>query len=228
MEVFMANWEDIKASVSRATNKTIKKAGELADTASLHFKLKTLKVNQSEKFEKLGKLTYKQLKTDNSYAEAISELIAEIDALREEIKALKKEIEQFKAKEASGAVDQMLSSAKAIGAVKVITAKMNGADAGKLRQTGDVLRDKDASVVAVLASVNGDKVSFLAVCGKDAVKAGIKAGEIVKMVCTMCGGDFLYSICEERVVRTAEDYGVGTGFKKWDETILDYRLSFRS
>ena len=47
-------------------------------------------------------------------------------------------------------------------------------------------------------------------------------------VCTMCGGDFLYSICEERVVRTAEDYGVGTGFKKWDETILDYRLSFRS
>lgn len=97
MEVFMANWEDIKASVSRATNKTIKKAGELADTASLHFKLKTLKVNQSEKFEKLGKLTYKQLKTDNSYAEAISELIAEIDALREEIKALKEKIEAAKA-----------------------------------------------------------------------------------------------------------------------------------
>ena len=97
MEVFMANWEDIKASVSRATNKTIKKAGELADTASLHFKLKTLKVKQSEKFEKLGKLTYKQLKTDNSYAEAISELIAEIDALREEIKALKEKIEAAKA-----------------------------------------------------------------------------------------------------------------------------------
>ena len=117
-----------------------------------------------------------------------ADLADKLNAQLEEIKALKKEIEQFKAKEASGAVDQMLSSAKAIGAVKVITAKMNGADAGKLRQTGDVLRDKDASVVAVLASVNGDKLSFLAVCGKDAVKAGIKAGEIVKMVCTMCGG----------------------------------------
>lgn len=102
----MANWEDIKASVSRATNKTIKKAGELADTASLHFKLKTLKVNQSEKFEKLGKLTYKQLKTDNSYAEAISELIAEIDALREEIKALKEKIEAAKAEKHTAEDDE--------------------------------------------------------------------------------------------------------------------------
>ena len=116
------------------------------------------------------------------------DLADKLNAQLEEIKALKKEIEQFKAKEASGAVDQLLSSAKSVGAVKVLTAKLNGADAGKLRQTGDVLRDKDASVVAVLASLNGDKLSFLAVCGKDAVKAGIKAGDIVKHVCTLCGG----------------------------------------
>ena len=106
----------------------------------------------------------------------------------EEIKALKKEIEQFKAKEASGAVDQMLAGATTVGAVKVLTVKVPGADAGKLRQMGDVLRDKDESVVAVLASLNGDKLSFLAVCGKAAVKAGVKAGEIVKHVCTVCGG----------------------------------------
>ena len=117
-----------------------------------------------------------------------ADLADKLNAQLEEIKALKKEIEQYKAKEASGAVDQMLSSAKTIGSVKVLTAKLSGADAGKLRQTGDVLRDKDASVVAVLASLNGDKLSFLAVCGKEAVKAGIKAGEIVKRVCTLCGG----------------------------------------
>jgi alanyl-tRNA synthetase len=63
-----------------------------------------------------------------------------------------------------------------------------GADANKLRQMGDMLRDKDASVAAVLATVNGDKVTFLAVCGKDAVAKGIKAGELVKLVCTACGG----------------------------------------
>ena len=79
------------------------------------------------------------------------------------------------------------SEAAVVGSVKVLTVNVPGADAGKLRQMGDVLRDKDESVVAVLASV-GEKVTFLAVCGKAAVKAGVKAGEIVKHVCTVCGG----------------------------------------
>ena len=46
----------------------------------------------------------------------------------------------------------------------------------------------DASVAAVLATVNGEKVTFLAVCGKDAIAKGIKAGDLVKQVCTACGG----------------------------------------
>ena len=117
-----------------------------------------------------------------------SELEDKLAAQMEEIKALKKEIESYKAKEASGAVDQMLSSAAKVGSVKVLTVNVPDADAGKLRQMGDVLRDKDEAVVAVLASVNGDKVTFLAVCGKAAVKAGVKAGDIVKHVCGVCGG----------------------------------------
>ena len=117
------------------------------------------------------------------------ELENKLNTQMEEIKALKKEIESYKAKEAAGAVDQLLNGAKAVGSVKVLTVKLPGADAGKLRQMGDVLRDKDASVVAVLASASEDKVTFLAVCGKDAVKAGVKAGDIVKYVCNVCGGN---------------------------------------
>ena len=117
------------------------------------------------------------------------DLTDKLNAQLEEIKSLKKEIEAYKAKEAAGAVDQMLNTAKAVGSVKVLTVKIPGADAAKLRKTGDVLRDKDASVAAVLASASGEKVTFLAVCGKEAVKAGVKAGEIVKHVCTVCGGN---------------------------------------
>ena len=117
------------------------------------------------------------------------ELENKLNAQLEEIKALKKEIESYKAKEAAGAVDQMLNGAKTVGSVKVLTVKLPGADAGKLRQMGDVLRDKDASVAAVLASASEEKVTFLAVCGKDAVKAGVKAGDIVKYVCNVCGGN---------------------------------------
>ena len=116
------------------------------------------------------------------------ELEAKLNAQLEEIKQLKKEIESYKAKEASGAVDQMLNAAKVVGDVKVLTISVADADAGKLRQMGDMLRDKDASVAAVLATVNGEKVTFLAVCGKDAIAKGIKAGDLVKQVCTACGG----------------------------------------
>jgi alanyl-tRNA synthetase len=101
---------------------------------------------------------------------------------------LKKAIESFKAKESAGQVDRILFGARNVGGVRVITANVPDADANKLRQMGDTLRDKSADVVAVLSTVSGDKITFLAVCGKDAVAKGLKAGELVKMVCAACGG----------------------------------------
>ena len=65
---------------------------------------------------------------------------------------------------------------------------MPDADANKLRQIGDSLRDKKSDLVAVLSAVNDGKITFLAVCGKDAVAKGLKAGDLVKLVCTCCGG----------------------------------------
>ena len=117
-----------------------------------------------------------------------ADLSAKIQSNLDEIKELKRQIEQYQAKDASGAVEKLLESAKEIGGVKVLTAKVSGMDAAKLRQMGDMLRDKAANIVGVLASVNGEKPSFLAICGKDAVAKGLKAGELVKLVCSTCGG----------------------------------------
>ena len=117
-----------------------------------------------------------------------ADLQARLQAQLDEVKELKRTIEQYKAKEAAGEVDRFLFGAHSVAGLKVLTVIVPSADAGKLRQMGDLLRDKDASVVAVLATVNGDKPTFLAVCGKDAVAQGVKAGELVKLVCTTCGG----------------------------------------
>ena len=117
-----------------------------------------------------------------------AELATKLESQIEEIKALKKAVESFKAKETAGEVDRFLFGAHNIGGLKVMTVMVPDADAAKLRQIGDMLRDKDASVAAVLASVNGEKVTFLAVCGKDAIAKGVKAGDLVKQVCTACGG----------------------------------------
>ena len=117
-----------------------------------------------------------------------NELGTKIQSNLDEIKELKRVIEQYQAKDAAGEMDRLLAGAKQVGGVKVLTAKLSGVDAGRLRQMGDLLRDKEPGVVAVLSSVNGEKPSFLVVCGKDAVAKGIKAGELVKLVCCACGG----------------------------------------
>ena len=117
-----------------------------------------------------------------------SELSDKVRTQLDEIKELKRTIEVFKSKEAAGEVDRFLFAAHNVGGLKVLTTMIAGADANKLRQMGDMLRDKDSAVAAVLASVNGEKVTFLAVCGKDAVAKGVKAGDLVKLVCTACGG----------------------------------------
>ena len=117
-----------------------------------------------------------------------SELSDKIQSQVDEIRNLKRAIEAFQAKENAGEVDRFLFGAREIGGLKVLTATVPGADAGKLRQMGDSLRDKSSNVVAVLSSVNGDKITFLAVCGKDAIEKGVKAGDLVKLVCTACGG----------------------------------------
>ena len=117
-----------------------------------------------------------------------AELAAKLESQVEEIKNLKKSIESFKARETAGEADRFLFGARKVGDFHVITANVSDADANKLRQMGDTLRDKASNVVAVLSMVNGDKITFLAVCGKDAVAKGLKAGDLVKLVCTTCGG----------------------------------------
>ena len=51
-----------------------------------------------------------------------------------------------------------------------------------------MLRDKNSKVVAVIASVNGDKITFQCVCGKDAVAKGVKAGDIIRNITAIAGG----------------------------------------
>ena len=105
-----------------------------------------------------------------------------------EMKELHQTIEKFKAKEAAGETERFLMGGHEVGGLRVITATIPNADANKLRQMGDMLRDKQPNGVAVLSTVNDGKITFLAACGKEAVKAGIKAGDIIKSVTAICGG----------------------------------------
>ena len=117
-----------------------------------------------------------------------ADLLERIEQQANETKELRRMLDKMKAEASVGEARQFLASAKKIGDVDVVTAQRDGLDANALRQMGDFLRDKNPAVVAVLASVKDGKVTFLAVCGKDAVAKGVKAGDLVRSVCTICGG----------------------------------------
>ncbi len=119
---------------------------------------------------------------------SVGEIENRIQQQTAEMKELRTMVEKFKAEASLGEARQFLMSAKDMGGLKVLTANKSGMDANALRQMGDFLRDKEPGVVAVLSSVNGEKITFLAVCGPEAVKRGIKAGDLVRNVCTICGG----------------------------------------
>ena len=116
------------------------------------------------------------------------DLVDKVEQQIAELKATRQALEKFKAEASLGEARQFLMSAKDVCGMKVLTAHRDGMDANALRQMGDFLRDKEPNVVAVLSSVNDSKITFLAVCGKEAVAKGIKAGDLVKNVCAICGG----------------------------------------
>ena len=115
-------------------------------------------------------------------------LLERMEQQASEMKQLRQALDKFKAEASLGEAKQFLAAAKTVKGLHVLTATREGLDANALRKMGDFLRDKDPTVVGVLASISGEKITFLAVCGKEAVAKGVKAGDLVKMVSGICGG----------------------------------------
>jgi alanyl-tRNA synthetase len=140
-----------------------------------------------------GALAYLQSleATVNKAASALKaapeELAARIGGLQDQIKSLEKELAQAKGKLASAQGDELVNSAVDIKGIKVLAAKLEGADAKTLRDTMDKLKDKLKTAAIVLAAVDGDKVQLAAGVTADSV-GKVKAGELVNFVAQQVGG----------------------------------------
>ena len=139
--------------------------------------LETMNQNQQKLFQAAAILKAKP-----------AEVLEKAEAAMNEVKKLQQLVEKYKAHEAAGETERLLFGTHELGGLKVLTATVADADANRLRQMGDMLRDKAANIVAVLAAVNDGKITFLATCGKDAVARGVKAGDIIREVTPICGG----------------------------------------
>ena len=105
----------------------------------------------------------------------------------EELRAAKGEVDALNAKLASSKLGDILGGAIDLGKIKLVCARLDDMQLDAARALADDIKANYADTVAVLA-VNGEKLNFIAVAGKDAVASGVHAGKLVGAVAAITGG----------------------------------------
>ena len=116
------------------------------------------------------------------------EIMNKVESNLSEIHELRQNIDKLKDQLMSGQAERMLYGAKDIKGLKVITITNGPVNAADIRKMGDQLRDRYPNIVAVLAATAENKATMLAVCGKNAVARGVKAGDLIKSITKLCEG----------------------------------------
>lgn len=118
---------------------------------------------------------------------APTELQGRVAQVLEQVRGLEKEVAQLKGKLASSQGDELIAQAVDVKGVKVLAARLEGADAKTLRDTMDKLKDKLKTAAIVLAAVDGAKVQLAAGVTADSM-GKVKAGDLVNFVAQQVGG----------------------------------------
>lgn len=120
--------------------------------------------------------------------EEVPEKAAQLTA---ELKAVQKELEALKAGIAAQKVAELLKTATEVEGLRIVSASFPGTGGDAVRGMCDRARDAATpDTVVVLAGIQEDKgsVSFGCYCGPEAVRRGVKAGDVVREVAKICGG----------------------------------------
>ena len=141
-------------------------------------------VNLINHYKSLLTETAATLKTGN-----IEDVAVKAAATVRQIKEDSKKIESLEAKLASGKLTDIVANATDVNGVKVAVAKLDGTAPDELRKMIDTIKAENDNAVAVLAAVNGEKLTFCAGVGKTALTSGAHAGNIVKAVAQIAGGN---------------------------------------
>jgi alanyl-tRNA synthetase len=114
-------------------------------------------------------------------------LAAAIERTEQTQRQMEKQLEAMKRKGALSKLDELVSQARTIKGVKVISAELEGVDREAMRQLVDSLRQKLGSGVVVLGTVEDGKVALLAGVTKD-LTSKLHAGKVIQAIAKEVGG----------------------------------------
>ena len=117
------------------------------------------------------------------------DVAAKARQVAEELRETGKKVEALEAKLAGGKIDDLLKSADKKNGISIITARFDGTAPNELRSMCDQVKGDNASAVCLFAAVNGDKITFCAAAGAEAIAKGVNAGNIVREVAKIAGGN---------------------------------------
>ncbi|MFA5562450.1 MAG: alanine--tRNA ligase [Eubacteriales bacterium] len=116
-----------------------------------------------------------------------AELPVRAAAMQEESRELRRSLESASAKLAEAQLAALLGQSKQIGPFRLLTARLDISPAAG-RGLCDTVKAKYADMVAVFATVQEGKLTFVCGCGPDAVAAGAHAGKLLQEVSAVAGG----------------------------------------
>ncbi len=114
-------------------------------------------------------------------------LVQRIEQLQASQRALEKQVESLKSKMASQTGGDLAGQAVEVKGIKVLAARIDGANAKTLRETVDQLKNKLGQAAIVLAGNEGDKVTIIAGVTRGETDR-IKAGDLANHVAGQVGG----------------------------------------
>lgn len=116
------------------------------------------------------------------------DVVSKVDGIVADNKEKDKEIQRLNAEITRLKSADMFSNPEMVGEIEVYTARVDGSTPDALRSMGDDLKASNDNAVAIIAGANGEKATIVAVCGKNAIAAGVKAGDVVREVAKLAGG----------------------------------------
>jgi len=117
------------------------------------------------------------------------ELPQRISELVEKMKGMEKELSGVRSAKAMAAAGELLKKVKPIGGINLIIDQLADEIAvDDMRSISTDLRGKLKAGIVVLATITGGKPLLVAAVSPEAIKLGVKAGELIKTGSTVLGG----------------------------------------